>query len=118
MSRRRHPLPALPVMALLAALVPTAPGWAVSIETLSLDGLSATRAWREWEHSHGLPRIPIVALTAGAFNDDVRNCHDAGMDDFLAKPLRLAELTHILSRWLARPADAGDAPSPGVSGTT
>ncbi|HMS07581.1 MAG TPA: ATP-binding protein [Burkholderiaceae bacterium] len=83
-----------------------------------LDGLSATRAWREWEHAHGLPRIPIVALTAGAFNDDVRNCHDAGMDDFLAKPLRLAELTHILSRWLARPADAGDAPSPGASGTT
>ena len=51
-----------------------------------MDGLEATRAIRalggEWS------RIPIVALTANAFPEDVRMCREAGMNDFVAKPIR------------------------------
>ncbi|MCW1842733.1 hypothetical protein [Prosthecomicrobium hirschii] len=64
MSRRRHPLPALPVMALLAVMVPTAPGWAVSIETLSLDGLSATRDRPLFVPSRRPPPPPPPAVVA------------------------------------------------------
>jgi signal transduction histidine kinase/FixJ family two-component response regulator len=51
-----------------------------------MDGLEATRGIRAiggpWTH------IPIVALTANAFADDVKACRDAGMSDFVAKPIR------------------------------
>ncbi len=65
-----------------------------------MDGQQATRCIREWEASHGARRCTIVALTAGAFEDDKRRCADAGMDDFLAKPIELANLVALLSRWL------------------
>jgi len=65
-----------------------------------MDGQQATRRIRDWEVSQGARRGNIVALTAGAFEDDKRRCADAGMDDFLAKPIELASLVALLSRWL------------------
>ncbi|MCW2779100.1 MAG: multi-sensor hybrid histidine kinase [Frankiales bacterium] len=63
-----------------------------------LDGYEATRQIR------GLPaplaRTPVVALTASALTSDRRACEEAGMDDFLAKPLRLDELETVLRRTL------------------
>ncbi|MFM1887547.1 MAG: hypothetical protein RL026_2704 [Pseudomonadota bacterium] len=62
-----------------------------------LDGLQAARAMRALP----LARQPkIVALTAAAFESDRRNCLDAGMDDFLAKPLRLSTLRSLLRQLL------------------
>jgi signal transduction histidine kinase/CheY-like chemotaxis protein len=59
-----------------------------------MDGLAATRALRE----RGV-KTPVVALTANAFEDDRRTCLDAGMDDFLSKPIEPAALRAALARW-------------------
>ena len=59
-----------------------------------LGGLEATRTLR----ARGL-KIPVVALTANAFEDDRRACIEAGMDDFLVKPLSLEALRGALARW-------------------
>jgi signal transduction histidine kinase/DNA-binding response OmpR family regulator len=61
-----------------------------------LDGCETTRALR----ARGC-RAPIVALTADAFEEDRRACLEAGMDDFLTKPLKPAVLQAMLRRWTA-----------------
>ena len=63
-----------------------------------LDGFDATRAMRttEGESTH----TPIVALTANAMDADRDHCHRCGMDDFVAKPVRPANLLAILTRFL------------------
>jgi CheY-like chemotaxis protein len=59
-----------------------------------LDGRQTTEALR----ARGC-RAPIVALTADAFEEDRRACLEAGMDDFLTKPLKPAVLQAVLRRW-------------------
>lgn len=61
-----------------------------------MDGHAATRAIR----SGGFTSLPIVALTANAFPEDARLCREAGMSDFLAKPLRKQTLVDALLRAL------------------
>ncbi|MBI5920316.1 MAG: response regulator [Betaproteobacteria bacterium] len=68
-----------------------------------MDGFEATRQIRYWENQHARPRLPIVALTAGAFEEDRTRCLAAGMDDFLAKPIALARLSSMLEQWLCNP---------------
>ncbi len=65
-----------------------------------LDGFDATREIRAHE-SAGMPRMPVVALTANAMEGDRERCLAAGMDDYLSKPFKRSELTAILRRWLA-----------------
>ena len=57
-----------------------------------MDGYRATRLIREYENMHGMPRTPIIALTAGALKMDKDACYDAGMDDHIAKPFSQDEL--------------------------
>ncbi len=65
-----------------------------------LDGYAATRQWRENEAAEGGGRrLPIVAMTANAMAGDRQKCLDAGMDDYLAKPVTRAELERCLHRW-------------------
>lgn len=64
-----------------------------------LDGFAATARIREKEA--GAPergRIPIIAVTANAMNEDQEKCRAAGMDAFLAKPLRTADIRGVLER--------------------
>jgi signal transduction histidine kinase/ActR/RegA family two-component response regulator len=69
-----------------------------------MDGLEATRAIRAAEF--GTERhVPIVALTANAFEADREACFAAGMDGFLAKPVRSVDLTAELERWLSPMAE-------------
>ncbi len=69
-----------------------------------MDGYTATREIRRLEKSSGRPPIPIVAMTANAMKGDRERCLEAGMDDYLAKPVRLAQLADILARSAGRPA--------------
>ena len=64
-----------------------------------LDGYEATRQIRQWELENGKPRLPIIAITAGAFEQDREQCYAAGMDDFLAKPINLKDLKAVLDKW-------------------
>jgi len=73
-----------------------------------LDGFAATRQLRAHELSSGLPRVPILALTANAIKGDRERCLEAGMDGYLAKPFTQAALGAALAAWLA-PGDAGPA---------
>ena len=65
-----------------------------------MDGLTATEHIRLMESKMGTPRLPIVALTAGAYDDDRRRCIASGMDDFLTKPIDMNSLRSILAKWI------------------
>lgn len=66
-----------------------------------LDGYAATRRWREREAQTGGPRLPIVAMTANAMAGDRQRCLDAGMDDYLTKPISRDQLAACLQPWLS-----------------
>ena len=69
-----------------------------------MDGFSATQAFRKIEQGLSFPfRIPIIALTARVMKEDREKCLDAGMDDYLSKPINMESLRSILTRWLPPP---------------
>ena len=63
-----------------------------------LDGLEATRRIRAGEAGETNAKVPIVALTAHALQEDRAQCLEAGMDDYLSKPLHLDQLSKVLKR--------------------
>ncbi len=63
-----------------------------------LDGLEATKRIRDTERARG-GHVPIAAMTANAFAEDRAACLAAGMDDYLPKPVRLADLRSMIERW-------------------
>ncbi len=72
-----------------------------------MDGLTATRAIRSM--AARVARIPIIALTANAFAEDVQACMDAGMDQFIAKPISRNLLLAALMQALPDHAEAKPA---------
>lgn len=74
----------------------------MDIQMPVMDGFDATRVIRQREAAEGRSRLPIIALTADAFEDDRQHCLDAGMDDFLAKPVVLKALRNVLTQRLLR----------------
>lgn len=65
-----------------------------------MDGYEATRTIREWEQQNGHASIPIIALTADVLPGTESTCREAGMNDYLAKPVRKEKLRAVLSRWI------------------
>ena len=63
-----------------------------------MDGMEATKAIRALGGQYGT--LPIIALTAGALEEDQIKCHRAGMDDHIAKPVRFELLREVLIRYL------------------
>ncbi|MGC8864199.1 MAG: ATP-binding protein [Bacteroidales bacterium] len=61
-----------------------------------MDGLEATRLIREIEKQRGGQRTRIVALTANAMKDDREKCFEAGLDDYISKPFKPADLERIV----------------------
>ena len=77
-----------------------------------MDGYQACRAIRQ-RQKPGVRGPAIVALTASAMEGDRARCFEAGMDDFLTKPVSLASLKAAVKRWVA--AAEQDAPAPATS---
>ena len=61
-----------------------------------MDGLEATRKIRASQREEGR-KIPIIALTANAFREDMEQCTRAGMDAHLAKPMELEKMIHTIA---------------------
>jgi two-component system, sensor histidine kinase len=70
----------------------------------TMDGMTATREIRSQERQLGLPRLPVIALTATTSDINRQLCLNAGMDDFMAKPYSREDLERILARWTPRHA--------------
>ncbi|WP_174641860.1 ATP-binding protein [Paraburkholderia ribeironis] len=75
----------------------------------NLSGYELTRRIREAERG-GTHRLPILGITANTAPDDLNLCRDAGMDDSLVKPTRLATLRDYLSRWFGTDSASQSAP--------
>ena len=79
-----------------------------------MDGFEATRRIRERE-AGGERRVPIVALSANTMKDEREACGRAGMDDYLAKPVKADELRETMERWIAG-SDETARGKPGTGG--
>ena len=66
-----------------------------------MDGFAATQALRLRERETGGQRVPVIAMTANAMTGDRDRCLAAGMDDYIPKPVTIAELRRTLAQWLA-----------------
>jgi signal transduction histidine kinase/CheY-like chemotaxis protein len=65
-----------------------------------LDGYAATKEIRRLEALAGIRRVPILALTADAFDEDAERARESGMDAHMAKPYGREQLRDLLQRWL------------------
>jgi len=74
-----------------------------------MDGFEATKPIRSRDSK--TVRIPIIAMTAGALNEDRERCFAAGMDDYISKPVDLDKLRDILARWVPQEQPAEAPPS-------
>jgi two-component system sensor histidine kinase/response regulator len=71
----------------------------MDVQMPEMDGFEATRRIRKWEtglHQH----VPIIAMTAHAMKGDRERCLEAGMDDYVSKPLEKSILISALNRWI------------------
>jgi signal transduction histidine kinase/CheY-like chemotaxis protein len=75
----------------------------MDVQMPEMDGITATRSIRERELNLGLPRKPVLALTANALADDKANCLAAGMDDYLTKPFMRRQILELMAKWLRHP---------------
>ncbi len=67
-----------------------------------MDGYEAAVKIRTIPRAPTLPRLPIIALTADAMKDNKDHCINAGMDDFVTKPITKEQLLDVLSKWVGR----------------
>ena len=74
----------------------------MDVQMPEMDGLEATKLIRERE-KETRKHIPIIALTANAFEEDRRKCLEVGMDDYTSKPIRIQELFKIIESLLENP---------------
>lgn len=70
----------------------------MDVQMPEMDGFEATRRIRA---DPALARVPVVAMTANAGEDDRQRCLEAGMDGFESKPINPARICTNLARWLA-----------------
>ena len=71
----------------------------MDIQMPVMNGYEAARRIRRLDRED-TGKVPIIAMTANAFADDVREAYDAGMNDHVAKPVEVAKLVEVLQKWL------------------
>jgi two-component system, sensor histidine kinase and response regulator len=82
-----------------------------------MDGFEATRTIRERQKELNLKRLPIIALTANAMQQDREECLNAGMDDHLSKPYTRLQMRAMLERWLPHDGTGTAAPAAAAAST-
>jgi CheY-like chemotaxis protein/HPt (histidine-containing phosphotransfer) domain-containing protein len=91
----------------------------MDVQMPEMDGFEATGLIRDPRSRVRDHRVPIIAMTAHAMQGDRQRCLDAGMDDYLTKPVSPQALADVLDRWLPRedaPITALQPPSPDGTG--
>ena len=66
-----------------------------------MDGYEASLLIRQGKAGDRYRKIPIIAVTANAMKGDREKCIEAGMDDYITKPIKLQHLSNILDKWLS-----------------
>ena len=64
-----------------------------------MNGIEATMAIRKLEHPDA-PKIPILAMTANAFSEDIAKCLQAGMNEHIAKPIQIEKLKKSILKFV------------------
>ncbi|MGL1936503.1 MAG: response regulator [Fibrobacterales bacterium] len=72
----------------------------MDLQMPEMDGIAATQKIRKSKQYRKFSHIPIIAMTANAMEHDRLACHEAGMDDFISKPLNPDTLRDMLQKWL------------------
>jgi len=84
----------------------------MDVQMPNLDGYQATGRIRAREQILGLAHLPILAMTANAMAGDREKCLQAGMDDYMSKPIKPADLRAMLQKWLPAPGAVARQPPP------
>ena len=88
----------------------------MDVQMPEMDGQQATRAIREYERTSGSGRpVPIIAMTAFAGNEDRQICLDAGMNDYLTKPIKRDQLVQLLNKYCFNQSESVESPPKGTS---
>ncbi|RLB87900.1 MAG: hybrid sensor histidine kinase/response regulator, partial [Deltaproteobacteria bacterium] len=78
----------------------------MDVQMPEMDGMEATGAIRDWENklkakgSNRSKRVPIIAMTANALKGDREKCLEAGMDDYIAKPIKREIVFEMVEKWV------------------
>lgn len=87
----------------------------MDVQMPEMDGLTVTRKFRHLENRPCPERLdrtpgitPIIAMTANALKGDKEKCLEAGMNDYITKPIRMKEMVEVIERWLALSARHND----------
>jgi len=83
----------------------------MDVQMPEMDGLEATRKIRNPATGIPDPDVPVIAMTAHALKGDRERCLEAGMDDYVSKPVEVASLTEVLKGWLPEDLDR-EGPGP------
>jgi CheY-like chemotaxis protein/HPt (histidine-containing phosphotransfer) domain-containing protein len=84
----------------------------MDVQMPEMDGLEATRVIRDPRSAVRNHRVPIIAMTANAMQGDRQECLDAGMNDYMSKPIAPKALADVLDTWLPKDAAATTARAP------
>ncbi|MAC46072.1 MAG: hypothetical protein CMI12_04360 [Oceanospirillum sp.] len=75
----------------------------MDIQMPIMDGYQASQAIRLYQEENHLPATPIIALTAHAMKGDMERCYEAGMNDYLTKPISADKLISTINHWTKEP---------------
>ena len=76
----------------------------MDVQMPGMDGLEATRRLRQPDSDALNPTVPVIALTAHAVEGYREICQQAGMDDYVTKPVTIKQIRGILDKWLPKKA--------------